>query len=273
MTNHHVWRSIWNRARGLIHRRRSSTQTDDRFSYQQRYVRFDIEPGQRVLDIGSGGDPFPYATVLTDRFVDNSPSRRERLVTMNMPFVVSDAQELPFCDKTFDFVYCAHVLECVKDPLAVCREIMRVGRRGYIETPTLGKDTLFAWARGIQKWHVVGIGRHLCFFEYSDRQLDGIRSSLWRDRVFSEWHDPLQEIFYDNQDVFNVMFPWEGEFSAFAFRLDGTINALNAQNVVVGPNGRGKTKALGLLVTALASEVILDEAHQLLHSLMVGVVA
>jgi len=44
------------------------------------------------------------------------------------------------------------VLECVKDSLAVCREIMRVGKRGYIETPTLGKDTLFAWARGLRMW-------------------------------------------------------------------------------------------------------------------------
>ena len=56
-----------------------------------------------------------------------------------------------------------------------------------------------------------------------------IRDRLWRDRVLGKWHDPLQEIFYDNQDVFNVMFPWNGEFSVLVFCLDGTINALNAQ--------------------------------------------
>ena len=131
-------RSIWNRARGLIRRKRSSKWGDDRFGYQQRYVDFDIESGQRVLDIGSGGYPFPHATVLTDRFVDDSPSRHERLATTNVPFVVSDIHALPFGEKSFDFVYCAHVLECVTDPLAACLEIMRVGTRGYIETPTLG---------------------------------------------------------------------------------------------------------------------------------------
>ena len=221
-------RSAWNRTRGLIRRRRSSKWSNDR-GYQQRYVDFDIEPGQRVLDIGSGGHPFPSATILTDRFVGDTPRRRERLVSTNMPFVVSDIHELPFCGKSFDFVYCSHVLQGVEDPLTACREIMRVGKRGYIETPTFGKDALFAWARGPQTWHVVAIGRHLCFFEYSDRQLDGVRSSLWRDRILSKWHEPLQEIFYDNLDVFNIMFPWNGEFSVIVFRLDGTINALNAQ--------------------------------------------
>jgi len=221
--------STWNYRSLLFRRKRSSNWGKDRLGYQQRYVAFDIESGQRVLDIGSGGYPFPYATLLTDRFVDEAPNRREPLVTMNKPFVVSDIHELPFCDKVFDFVYCSHVLESVKDPLAACREIMRVGRRGYIETPTLGKDALFGWARGVQTWHVVAIAHHLCFFEYSDRQLDGIRSSLWRDRILSKWHDPLQAIFYENQDIFNVMFPWNREFSAFVFRLDGTINALNAQ--------------------------------------------
>ena len=229
MRNGNAIKSGWNRAYGLLRRKRSPKWENDRFSYQQRYVGFDIEPGQRVLDIGSGGHPFPYATVLTDRYADNSPWGRTVRDDIKTPFVVSDVHELPFGDKSFDFVYSSHVLECVKDPLAACREIMRVGKRGYIETPTLGKDMLFAWARGIQTWHVVGIGRHLCFFEYSDRQLDGIRSPLWRDRVLGKWHDPLQEIFYDNQDIFNVMFPWKDEFSVFVFRLDGTVNTLNAQ--------------------------------------------
>src|ERR1051325_7871532 len=41
-----------------------------RFDYQRRHVGFDIRPGERVLDIGSGGDPFPHATLLADRFME-----------------------------------------------------------------------------------------------------------------------------------------------------------------------------------------------------------
>ena len=40
---------------------------------------------------------------------------------------------------------------------------------------------------------------------------------------------PVQEIFYDDLDVLHVVFPWIVALSAIAFRLDGTINALNTQ--------------------------------------------
>ena len=103
-----------------------------RFEYQQRYVKFDIQPGDQVLDIGSGGDPFPYSTVLTDRFMEESPSRYESLVKGDKPFLVSDIDALPFRDNSFDFVFCAHVLEVVENPLKACAEIMRVGKRGFI---------------------------------------------------------------------------------------------------------------------------------------------
>ena len=200
---------------------------DDRVGYQEQYVKFYIQPGERVLDIGNGGYPFPYATVVADRFLDKSPSRYEPLVTGNKPFVLADIHDLAFRDKSFDFVYCSHVLEVVENPLRACEEIMRVGKRGYIETPTLGKDALFAWARNLQKWHVMAIGQNLCFFEYSERQLDGIRSSVWRDLIASKRRNPLQEVFYDNQDLFNVMFTWDDHFSVFLFRLDGTIQMLD----------------------------------------------
>ena len=201
----------------------------DRFAYQHRYVTFDVRPGDRVLDVGSGGKPFPLATVLADLSLESSKDRLDALARDDRPLVLADIHNLPFDAKSFDYVYCSHVLEHVVSPLRACAELMRVGRRGFIETPMMAKDALFAWARGMHRWHMLAIGDNLCFFEYSPRQLEGIRSSVWRDLVFDKWHNPLQEVFYENQDLFNVMFTWSDRFGVFAFYLSGTVESLNAR--------------------------------------------
>lgn len=202
---------------------------NDRFSYQCRYVNFDIKPTDRVLDIGSGGSPSPCATVLFDRFLEPTRHRDDNLVRGDKPLILGDIDSLPFRDRSFDFIYCSHVLEHVENPVGACAEIMRVGRRGFIETPTMGKDALFVWAKNRHKWHVVSAGNNLCFFEYSPRQLEGIRSQAWSDIIFSKWYHPLQEAFYLNLDLFNMLFTWHDCFTVFAFRLDGTVETLNAK--------------------------------------------
>lgn len=46
-----------------------------RYDYQHRFVNFDVQEGSTVLDIGSGGNHYPYATVLLDRFLQQSEHR------------------------------------------------------------------------------------------------------------------------------------------------------------------------------------------------------
>jgi SAM-dependent methyltransferase len=213
--------------------RLAAVRQPDRVSYQRRFVRFPDFRNQSVLDIGCGGYPFPEATVLVDRFTGTTTHRYESLVTNQKPFVIADMECLPFADKRFDYVYCSHVLEHAEDPIRVCREIMRVGKRGYIETPTLAKDMLFAWAKGLHRWHVVGIGQTLCFFEYSARQLEGIRSGAWKELIFGKWWNPLQDVFNDNQDLFNVMFSWSEGFTVLVVHLDGRCESLGGSITLV----------------------------------------
>jgi hypothetical protein len=40
--------------------------------------------------------------------------------------------------------------------------------------------------------------------------------------IFGEARDPLQDLFRENQDLFNVMFPWRDRFECFVHRLGGT---------------------------------------------------
>ncbi len=194
-----------------------------RFSYQKQFNRFDVSPHTVVLDIGVGGYPFPLATILTDRFLGNTHHRTEEIVLNGKPFIVSDMNFLPFSDKSIDFVYCSHVLEHVDDPVHACSEIVRVGKRGYIEVPTLGKDLLFGSAKGRHKWHVVRIANELIFFEYSERQLQGVGSTAWLEAIFASYHQPMQDLFYNNPDLFNVMFDWKGGFDCIVYSLDGQV--------------------------------------------------
>jgi hypothetical protein len=84
----------------------------------------------RVLEIGPGDLPFPLAT----EFVDWLP----RPAVEGRPVHVLDlnVDRLPFPDQSIDFLYTRHTLEDLYNPLHACREIARVARAGYIETPS-----------------------------------------------------------------------------------------------------------------------------------------
>lgn len=85
-----------------------------------------IPEGAKVLEIGPGHVPFPRA----DSFVDWEP-RLPNTVKCDL-----GSEALPFADKSFDFIYCRHVLEDMFSPFLLCREMARVGKAGYIETPS-----------------------------------------------------------------------------------------------------------------------------------------
>ncbi|MBI5937510.1 MAG: GNAT family N-acetyltransferase [Betaproteobacteria bacterium] len=94
-----------------------------------------IQPGERVLDAGGGGAPLPEATVVVEYDLASGHDRDGAGAPLDARWVAGDVQALPFADGAFDFAYCSHVLEHVADPAQACEELMRVARRGYIETP------------------------------------------------------------------------------------------------------------------------------------------
>ena len=206
-----------------LSRRPSLDGMNNRFSYQSKLYNFGIKAGEEVLDVGSGGDPFPYATMLVDLHTQPTNHRSAELKTNGKPFKLADINDLPFENKSYDFVYCSHVLEHVDDPIRACAELVRVGRRGYVETPSLMTDALFCWADGMHKWFTVVIGDRLVFFEYDQRLIQGVRNGYWQESVFSKRQHPLQDIFFKNQEIFNNGLMWEGYFKCTVFRQDGSI--------------------------------------------------
>lgn len=89
-----------------------------------------IPQGAKVLEIGPGHVPFPRADVFVD-YRDSPRVPNDKKINMDF-----SADPLPFADKEFDFVYARHVLEDMYDPFHLMREMQRVAKSGYIETPS-----------------------------------------------------------------------------------------------------------------------------------------
>ncbi len=205
-----------------------------RFAYQRNYIRHAFQRGELVLDVGSGGDPFPEATILADRYLQPTHHRSAAFAAHGKPVVICDVDALPFQSAQFAYVVCSHVLEHVDDPIAACRELQRIAEAGFIETPTLMKDALFAWAKGMHRWYVVTIANHVLFVEYDERRLQGIGSDEWYRMIFGPSYHPLQAAFNGNQDLFNNLFEWKHRFEVSVYRLDGRVNHLHLDDLRSG---------------------------------------
>ena len=132
------------------------------FSTGNSLRRIKIHRNWRVLDIGSGHNPHPRADVLLDKDVVPSPERGGLpCLRDSRPFVLGDAQHLPFKDKSFDLVLACQVAEHVEDPVLFCRELMRVAHRGYIECP--GALTELVLGEPFHLWLVSRKGGGLAF--------------------------------------------------------------------------------------------------------------
>ncbi len=203
----------------------------DRFSYQKEYIDFSIKKGDKVLDIGSGSYPFPLATYLADFYEGKTTHRAGELVKDKRPFLKCNVENTPFKNKEFDFVYCAHVLEHVDSPAKACEELMRIAKRGYIETPTRMLDTMmnFTSIKNHHKWFVEKLGNSLIFMEFDSEKMRDTNISSFFEQFQSEWKNPFQDLVGRNQDLFNNMFLWQDKFYYYVFNKKGDLISTNTR--------------------------------------------
>ncbi len=121
--------------------------------FASRKLRLGIRPSDLVLEIGGGHNPHFRSDVLCDKFLETTLHRQGQ-VASPVPLVQGDIEHLPFRDKAFDFVMTIHLLEHVDNPDRACRELARVAKRGYIETPHEFQERLIGGTPA-HKWFVV----------------------------------------------------------------------------------------------------------------------
>jgi ubiquinone/menaquinone biosynthesis C-methylase UbiE len=193
----------------------------DRYNlYQARLFDFNIKSTDKVLDIGSGHIPFPLATHLADIAIEDNNYGRGGTAFKHIegkPVFVCELENTYFEDNEFDFVYCSHVLEHSHDPEKACKELMRIGKRGYIETPSKGKDLLLNSARiSNHKYWVEVINNKLTFSEYTPEEINGIQSSILMEMHVSPRsirEKAFSALIYLKANFFNTMFEWNEKFN------------------------------------------------------------
>lgn len=106
----------------------------ERLAWACRRLHCPVPASALVLEVGSGGSPYFRANVLIDAYADTRERHWAPFIT-DRPSVLGMGEALPFRDKSFDFVIASHVLEHSADPESFLRELQRVAKAGYIETP------------------------------------------------------------------------------------------------------------------------------------------
>ncbi len=194
---------------------------DDRYQGAHSNVRFDnvtewllarLPAGARVLEIGPGDQPFPAATHLVDR-------KRWAALADERSFAAVDVEiePLPFPDGHFDLVYCRHVVEDLHRPFLLLREMQRVARTGYVETPSpLTECTRGVDADGQAAWR--GYHHHHWLVWAHAGRLKLLRKTIQLEHL--ELSRPIAPLLAQSPGLLNTYFYWDAPFVAEDATID-----------------------------------------------------
>ena len=170
-----------------------------------------IPEGARVLEIGPGNVPFFRST----HFIDHVPG--ENVYICDIQY-----ERFPFEDNYFDFIYSRHVAEDLFTFKNFLEEMSRVGKAGYIETPSPAAEICRGVDGNSPKWR--GYHHHnfvvyededatLCFlrkypaiehtdFENEEFFENALRLSPFLWNTYYLWQDEIKWKLLDNDIAF-----------------------------------------------------------------------
>ena len=119
------------------------------------------------------------------------------------PTVFGDAKKMPFKDKAFDFVIASHILEHISEPEVFLKELQRIGKAGYIETPNAIFERLYP--HPIHCLEVVCINGKLRIHKKKEGLEDPFLGTLDILKDDPKW----AKFFHEAPDMFHVRYYWE----------------------------------------------------------------
>ncbi len=185
-----------------------------------------IKEGDKVLDIGGWGGTLNRATHVMD--INPYPTRNKVHQTGGKEYYceetwiewdICDRKPFPFPDNYFDFVFCSHTLEDIRDPIWVCSEIKRIGKKGYVEFPS-PKYELSRGVEGFEGRGYVGNAHHrwVIFVEGNDIKFLQKHHFVHGRKRFSVPYNyykkvPLRDrisfLFFDENFTFEELYIWD----------------------------------------------------------------
>lgn len=186
-----------------------------------------IKKGDKVLDIGGWAGTLNIAT----HVIDINPYKTRQKINQiggNKEHYsketwiqrdICDREPFPFPDNFFDFVFCSHVLEDIRDPIWVCSEIKRIGKKGYIEFPS----PKYELSRGVEgflgmgyvgnahhRWVIFVKGNEIKFYMKSHFLNGNSRFSI-PNRYYKKMskEDKISFLFFDKNLKFEEEGIWE----------------------------------------------------------------
>ena len=150
-----------------------------------------IRSNHLVLEIGSGHNPNPRSDILCDKSLRGDRERGGPLL-IDRPAVIADGEALPFKNDAFDYVICSHVVEHAVDIERFLNEIQRVGKAGYIETPSSVAERLYGWE--YHRWLIDRVENRLWIRPKTFANRFGVlfHEAVKRSREFARFHRQAQ---------------------------------------------------------------------------------
>ena len=170
-----------------------------------------------IIDVGGGNEPYHKASIIVDKFPGETVHRgggKPIVVPTGVQFIQGDIQSLPFESGSVDFIFSRHTLEHTDNPQQALKELFRVGKKGYIQVPTVMWEQFFSrpmyhhWKISWRdEYRDSAYGKPFTGFVFEENDTNPLFTHFMDDLfAYNPW---FQQEFWENYELFLHCVLWE----------------------------------------------------------------